>query len=763
MGVSRIVRAKTLILFAVLLLSNFTAVRAQDVQAHRQVKQSSPVAPQSGDIEVADLVREAVFEPEVGPSGNFGIVSPNGKFLVTIIRRGNPDLLINESEILLFHLDQPTSLKPEVVAKFSSSSKYLPITKLQWHGDSELTFIATSNKINPNVELLNLSTRRIRRLSNTATAVIWYNLSGNGKMLITTEEPPPAPLQSNRDCLDRGCRIEASTLQQAEDGSIGAPPPFIVTDLQTAKRREVDGSFKFDPKLMYCFPQLLGDLSPDNRFGLQECVVTLKGYPAWWNDYTAYGDIGGRMKAGHNGFMRYLLLVDLLNGKKRALTAVPTIAGLEHAPPAWTEDGKSLIFPGGLQPLDTVEGAERTARASRLAITSVNVESGDVHLIVPLDPAISRVMSFHWDKRTSTGDIAYAMQGDNRHLFYHLVGGPQRWTATPSTHDMVEPNQHLIVRQSVNSSPVVYWEQSVVYDPNSWLSHKHLSETREIEWTSIDGRKWHAVMFMPDLSRPKNGFPLVIQTHGYTGNTNKFSLSGVSNNFAARALAAKGILAVQVYENVPVTGGTSEFDAALAGYESLIDYLSKAALIDQSRLGIQGWSRTGPYVGYMLTKSRYHFAAAALTETGDFGWWYYILNGAFSGETAFGAPPFGEGLDTWRKYSPTFNAEKATAPLLMWEAHSPAALWDWYTLYKRLGMPVEYWVFPEGAHEVVRVPERMRAGNLLVDWYRFWLQGYERPDPQDPDQYKRWEHLRELKDIGGQTIVQPETSTSKPN
>jgi hypothetical protein len=29
-----------------------------------------------------------------------------------------------------------------------------------------------------------------------------------------------------------------------------------------------------------------------------------------------------------------------------------------------------------------------------------------------------------------------------------------------------------------------------------------------------------------------------------------------------------------------------------------------------------------------------------------------------------------------------------------------------------------------------------------VDWFRFWLQDYRRPNPEDPDQYARWELMR---------------------
>ena len=31
-----------------------------------------------------------------------------------------------------------------------------------------------------------------------------------------------------------------------------------------------------------------------------------------------------------------------------------------------------------------------------------------------------------------------------------------------------------------------------------------------------------------------------------------------------------------------------------------------------------------------------------------------------------------------------------------------------------------------------------------VDWFRFWLQGYEDPDPAKAEQYKRWRGLRKM-------------------
>ena len=52
---------------------------------------------------------------------------------------------------------------------------------------------------------------------------------------------------------------------------------------------------------------------------------------------------------------------------------------------------------------------------------------------------------------------------------------------------------------------------------------------------------------------------------------------------------------------------------------------------------------------------------------------------------------------------------------------------------------------------------------LNVDWYLFWLQDYERPNAEDPDQYKRWEHIRELRDADAKAAAQSQDNAATPN
>ncbi|HEY3814557.1 MAG TPA: hypothetical protein VGL66_15150 [Caulobacteraceae bacterium] len=66
-----------------------------------------------------------------------------------------------------------------------------------------------------------------------------------------------------------------------------------------------------------------------------------------------------------------------------------------------------------------------------------------------------------------------------------------------------------------------------------------------------------------------------------------------------------------------------------------------------------------------------------------------------------------------------------------------------YRLRKVYGKPVERIYFPQGEHILIVPSERLASQGGNVDWFRFWLQGYEDPDPAKRPQYVRWEALRE--------------------
>ena len=133
-------------------------------------------------------------------------------------------------------------------------------------------------------------------------------------------------------------------------------------------------------------------------------------------------------------------------------------------------------------------------------------------------------------------------------------------------------------------------------------------------------------------------------------------------------------------------------------------------------------------------------------------------------ERYLGGPPFGRTLKNWTDYSVSFNLNKINTPLLLeWNGYgdktpytNPAILktFEIYGGLSHLGKPAEYYFYPNETHLMNDPQARLASLQRNIDWYRFWLQGYERPNPEDPDQYKRWEHLRELRDADAKAMAE---------
>jgi len=196
-------------------------------------------------------------------------------------------------------------------------------------------------------------------------------------------------------------------------------------------------------------------------------------------------------------------------------------------------------------------------------------------------------------------------------------------------------------------------------------------------------------------------------------------------------------------------------------WDSAIHALDKREMIDPSKVGIIGFSRTGWQVEFDLVHSYVRYAAATAADNVEYSLGeYWLFPGGSDGEDdMYGGPPNANTFENWAKYSISFSLGKIHTPLLMEEmghgildntpARFPITLVNHYEIFNglsRLGKPVDLYYYPYEEHQPDHPVARLASLQRNVDWYRFWLQGYERPNPEDPDQYKRWEHLRELRD-----------------
>jgi hypothetical protein len=191
------------------------------------------------------------------------------------------------------------------------------------------------------------------------------------------------------------------------------------------------------------------------------------------------------------------------------------------------------------------------------------------------------------------------------------------------------------------------------------------------------------------------------------------------------------------------------------GYESGVAQLAKEGLVDRDRVGIIGFSRSVFYVAEALTTSSLHFKAASITDGISLGYVEYVLdsgNDSIAHEYLgmMGAPPFGPGLRHWFEAAPDFNMSKVTAPVRIVGTGDVGSLSEWepFALLREMHKPVEFTILNTNEHIITNPAIRLAAQSGNVDWFRFWLQGYEDPDPSKVEQYGRWEAMRKAQEEG---------------
>ena len=83
-----------------------------------------------------------------------------------------------------------------------------------------------------------------------------------------------------------------------------------------------------------------------------------------------------------------------------------------------------------------------------------------------------------------------------------------------------------------------------------------------------------------------------------------------------------------------------------------------------------------------------------------------------------------------------------------------------FAALRHLNKPVDLIMLQPGTHVMTNPRQRLLSESINVDWFRFWLQDYEDPDPTKAGQYARWRELRKLQEQNEKKSASPASPTS---
>jgi dipeptidyl aminopeptidase/acylaminoacyl peptidase len=516
-------------------------------------------------------------------------------------------------------------------------------------------------------------------------------------------------------------------------------------------------------------------LSPDGRHLLVTEYV--KHIPKSWERYQpllpgkAFKIVGDTPETeGSTGVyrLRQYVLVDLATGTRSVLVDAPIELNTEFsaASPQWTADGSRLALLGAYPPLSAASGVpEQAVLPCAIMVVSIATHGrACLETARPIDATHGygdrmQLVVLRWRNadRELLAEFAAPNAPDNKvdSVFSQVDG---KWTSRQI--DAAPPRDALTVKvnEALDQSPVLNGRigdapARLLLDPNPQLKDIALGSVALYRWRDADGSGWSGALVKPPNFVAGRRYPLVIQTHNL--DRSKFLVDGPSaTGFAARALAARDIVVLQVDEIGKNSGTPKESETGASGYRAAIAQLAREGIIDTTKVGIITWSHMGPYVLQGLVDNPKTYAAATFAEAGYNSYGEYLMNIDYLGsqrEQLFrdqvGTKPFGAGLATWLDRSAGFHTDRICTPMLF-QFNSPVSLvygWDIYAALRAQQKPVELFYMRNGEHVLVKPLERLSEQGMNVDWYDYWLNGHKDSDPAKADQYKRWDAMKALR------------------
>jgi len=712
-------------------------------------------------------------------------LSPDGSRVAYVVK--NPNVVTNRNDYKLYIRDLNQIERRDNGRIILQADQ---ISEIKWLGpDQVMAQVGRSSDkgMDSELDIVNTSTGEFTKLQ-FPVPVAAISISSDGKVIafstVATPKVQTAAAQSKQQSLEaRGYPV----IFGKGRGDANKWPFEVDYDIYLGKVTK-EGKIKAS-KLYFSGP---GEtprrsslswvtelkLSPDGRYLLLSYDSDSQPYE--WRGHPLIKEL---QEFGTRGDTHVLGLYEIASGRLSVGFNYPGT----FLTASWADDSQAyaVISPS---PFGSAEETKETEAASAFGrlyfylyrfnhLFAVDVKSGNVTKVVHRDSGQPGNLKFHSDGPLvwKNSDEMVVQTGDNGFAKMKMSGGiwqesgriaiPQdnlfRSLFASDGHVLVGVSQGLTIPPDLFVQDIKSGQTALLTDLNPEYRGISLGDMEKIEWTNRFGSGCTGKLIKPVGYKPGNKYPLIIMAADFDDDYFISDSAGYSTAFAPQSLANAGFAVLMAkypkednYPRGEFPGDMGQAYNWMSMVESAIDLLSEKRIVDRDKVGIVGFSRTSWLTDFTITHTSYRFMAAASADSGIYTYGAYfryndsalLIKGY---ENQVGGPPYGDTRKYWLAYAPPFNAENVTAPLLMEYTGTAESAFEFFVALNRLGKPVELIRYPKGGHPLDTPFERVASLQRNVDWFRFWMHGYEgKPPDYDPDQYVRWRNLRKLQQQG---------------
>jgi dipeptidyl aminopeptidase/acylaminoacyl peptidase len=288
--------------------------------------------------------------------------------------------------------------------------------------------------------------------------------------------------------------------------------------------------------------------------------------------------------------------------------------------------------------------------------------------------------------------------------------------------------------------------RQILFAPNEALDRDIASTVpaKLIRWKDEQGREFIGQFFEARGANAGHPAPMFVTFYNCYG----FLRGGVGDEWPLATLAEVGISALCINQ-LPqlVADSTMRYDQARTAIESVVRLLSAEGRVDRTRIGMGGLSYGSEATLWTVAHSDVVKAASvsgiSVTPT------FYLFNSLQQASLSnlrdvwgLGAPD--ETPEQWKKVSPVYQLDSIKAPILFQLAEQEYRMTLDYSLPLVRAHKAEIYAFPDEPHIKFQPRHKLAVYERNVDWFRFWLQGYEDPDPGKAGQYRIWSEMKSV-------------------
>lgn len=345
---------------------------------------------------------------------------------------------------------------------------------------------------------------------------------------------------------------------------------------------------------------------------------------------------------------------------------------------------------------------------------------------------------FRWN--VVTGDVQPVVRSRGA-----LTGGG-RWSPEPcaaSASALVCVATEADVPPRLERIDLASGSRTVLFAPNQTLAQdmKKFVRVRFVTWTDAQGRRYTG-QFYPSTDRGGKPPPLFVVYYRCTG----FLRGSVGDEWPLAVLAENGIAALCINAAPLSDDAVARYQQGLSSVEGAVKLLARQEAIDPARVGMGGLSFGSEVTVWAAMHSdllrAISVSSPVVTPMGS-------LMLSLGGEEEhlrmrryWQLGTLEETPDRWRQLSPTYHIERMRAPVLMQmpEQEFRYSLDFMVPLIRRHRADV--YVFPNESHQKFQPRHKLAVYERNLDWFRFWLQGYEDPDQAKRAQYAHWQEMK---------------------